>query len=298
VQGSHWSRKLKRLGRAQKRKVVTRAQILWLLRPVNKQSLIPSGKVRLKDFRPDYTSGLEKEEAKARTCGFLQRIGQLQELLYANSRHAVLLLFQGLDASGKDGAIRTLLEQVNPAGVETANFKVPSHEERAHDFLWRVHKAVPRYGNIGVFNRSHYEAVLVERVLKIVSRNVWSERYGQIVDFERMLVANDVVLLKFFLHISKEEQAERFRSRLEEPRKRWKFSSADLETRELWTDYVRAYEDAINATSHDTAPWHIVPADRKWYRDYVVGKTVVAAMEALKMKWPKPKEDLSKIKIV
>ena len=260
--------------------------------------MIPRGKVRIKDFRPDYTGGLEKDEAKEKAGKFARGIGDLQELLYANSSHSVLLLFQGLDASGKDGAVRTVLEHVDPAGCETANFKVPSYEERAHDFLWRVHKAVPRYGNIGVFNRSHYEAVLVERVLSIVPKAVWSKRYAQIVDFEKMLVANNVVLLKFFLHISKEEQAERFRARLEEPQKRWKFASSDLETRGYWDDYMRAYEDVINETSHKVAPWHIVPADRKWYRDYVVGKTVVAAMKRLDMKWPKPREDLSKIKIV
>ena len=265
---------------------------------MKEQGLIPRGKIRIKDFQTDLTGGLEKNEAKEKAREFAKRIGELQELLYANSTHSVLLLFQGLDASGKDGAVRSVLEQVDPAGVETANFKVPSEEERAHDFLWRVHKAVPRYGNIGVFNRSHYEAVLVERVLGIAPQGVWSKRYAQIVDFEKMLAANNVVLLKFFLHISKEEQAERFRSRLEEPHKRWKFASSDLETRGYWNEYMRAYEDAINETNHKVAPWHIVPADRKWYRDYVVGKTVVAAMERLKMKWPKPKEDLSKIKIV
>lgn len=269
-----------------------------LVRTVKKQPLTPLDRVRLKDFRPDYTGGAHKEETRERTCKLARRIGDLQELLYANSRHAILLLFQGLDASGKDGAVRSVLEQVNPAGVETANFKVPSDEERAHDFIWRVHKAAPRYGNIGVFNRSHYEAVLAERVLKIVPKRVWSKRYSQIVDFERMLVTNNVVLLKFFLHISKEEQAERFRARLEEPRKRWKFSFADLKTRERWDEYMRAYEEMINSTSHSAAPWHIVPADRKWYRDYVVSQTVVTAMEKLKMKWPQPREDLSKIRIV
>lgn len=267
-------------------------------RPVKKQSLIVLGKIRLKEFDADYHEGLEKDQAKKETDEFARRIGALQELLYANSRHAVLLLFQGLDASGKDGAVRSVLEHVNPVGVETANFKVPSEEERAHDFLWRVHKAVPRYGNIGVFNRSHYEAVLAERVLKIVPKNVWCKRYAQIVDFERMLAANHVVLLKFFLHISKEEQAERFQARLDEPHKHWKFSLGDLETRNRWSDYMRAYEDMLNATSVRENPWHVVPANRKWYRDYVVSKTVVAAMERLKMKWPRPKEDLSKIKVV
>lgn len=261
------------------------------------QPIVVKGKIRLADFDPRYCGGLDKEKTKARTLTSGKRIGELQTLLYANSRHAVLLLFQGMDASGKDGAVRHVLEQVNPAGVETANFKVPSSEERAHDFLWRVHKAVPRYGNIGVFNRSHYEAVLAERILRIVPRNVWEKRYEQIVDFERMLTTNNVVLLKFFLHISKEEQAERFRERLENPQKRWKFSHGDLDTRRHWNDYAAAYQDMLNKTSHETGRWHIVPADRNWYRDYVIAQAVVKAMENLRMKWPQPKEDLSDIRI-
>jgi PPK2 family polyphosphate:nucleotide phosphotransferase len=256
------------------------------------------GKIRLSDFDPAYRAGLDKDKTKAKTIEYAQRIGELQDLLYANSRHAVLLLFQGMDASGKDGSVRSVLEFVNPAGVETANFKVPSEEERAHDFLWRVHHKVPRYGNIGVFNRSHYEAVLAERILKIVPKETWSRRYKQIVDFEQMLVENKVVLLKFFLHISKKEQAERFNERLQIPHKRWKFSSGDLETRRRWDDYRVAYQDMLNKTSHAAAPWHIVPADRNWYRNYVITQTVVRAMEKLKMKWPEPREDLSKIKIV
>jgi PPK2 family polyphosphate:nucleotide phosphotransferase len=209
-----------------------------------------------------------------------------------------LLLFQGMDASGKDGAVKQVLAQINPAGVETANFKVPSAEERAHDFLWRIHKAVPRYGNFGVFNRSHYEAVLAERVLKIVPEKIWKARYKQIVDFERMLTANRVVLLKFFLHISPEEQAGRFQERLDNPKKRWKFSTGDLDTRKLWKDYAAAYEEMLNKTSHAEARWHLIPADRNWYRDHLIAKTVVNAMENLRMKWPQPREDLSKIKII
>jgi PPK2 family polyphosphate:nucleotide phosphotransferase len=222
----------------------------------------------------------------------------MQQLLYANSSHAVLLIFQGMDASGKDGSVRSVLQHVSPAGVETANFKVPSEEERAHDFLWRVHKAVPRYGNMGLFNRPHYEAVLAERVLKIVPKKVWSRRYGQIVAFEKILVENHVLLLKFYLHLSKEEQAERLEERLANPHKNWKFSSKDLETRQQWDDYIEAYEDMLNATSHEDAPWHLIPADRNWYRDHVVARTVVHAMESLNLKWPKPKEDLSRIRIV
>jgi len=262
------------------------------------QSVVIKGKIRLKDFDPDARGGLDKEKAreKAEKCG--ERIGDLQQLLYANSKQAVLLIFQGMDASGKDGSIRAVLRAVNPAGVETANFKVPSDEERAHDFLWRVHKVVPRYGNIGVFNRSHYEAVLAERVLKIVPKQVWRKRYEQIVAFEKMLSENHVLLLKFYLHISKEEQAERFEERLANPRKNWKFSQADLKTRQHWDDYIEAYEEMLNVTSHEAARWHLVPADRNWYRDYLIAHTVVKAMEGLKMKWPKPKDDLSKIRVV
>ena len=160
-----------------------------------------------------------------------------------------------------------------------------------------VHKAVPRFGNIGVFNRSHYEAVLAERILKIVPKKVWSGRYEQIVDFERMLVRNNVVLLKFYMHISKEEQAERFKERLANPHKYWKFSHADLRMRQHWEDYMDAYEQMLNATSHEAARWHLVPADRNWYRDHVIARAVVRAMEGLNMKWPKPKQDVSRIRI-
>jgi PPK2 family polyphosphate:nucleotide phosphotransferase len=261
------------------------------------QQVIVTGKIRLRDFAPDYRGRNDKEKAKQKTNDRGQRIGGLQQLLYANAHHAVLLIFQGMDASGKDGAIRTVLQHVNPAGVETANFKVPSAEEKAHDFLWRIHHAVPRAGNIGVFNRSHYEAVLAERVLGLVSRQTWRRRYGEIVDFERMLVANGVLVLKFYLHLSRDEQARRFRERLANPQKNWKFSHADLTTRQHWDDYIDAYEDMLNATSHPAARWHLVPADRNWYRDFVVADTVVRALDALKLKWPKPAEDLRKVRI-
>lgn len=264
---------------------------------MHSQPLIARGKIHLKDFDPRYCGGLDKDETKEKTDRLCERIDDLQRLLYANSSHAVLLLFQGMDASGKDGSIRSVLRHVNPAGVEVANFKVPSTEERAHDFLWRIHKVIPRFGNIGVFNRSHYEAVLAERVLEIVPKKIWRQRYGQIVDFERLLAANHVVLLKFHLHISREEQAERFKERLADPHKHWKFSQADIKTRQHWEDYIVAYQDMLNATSHAAARWHIVPADRNWYRDYVVASAVVRAMEGMRLKWPKLKEDLDGIKI-
>lgn len=261
------------------------------------QPTIVRGQVKLKHFDPAYSAGLDKARTKELVQQLGEEIGQLQQLLYANSSHAVLLIFQGMDASGKDGAVRSVLQCVNPAGTEVVNFKVPSDEERAHDFLWRHHRAMPRYGNIGVFNRSHYEAVLAERVLGIVPRKVWLARYEQIVAFERMLVENNVVLLKFHLHISREEQAERFKERLANPEKNWKFSHADLRTRQHWGDYIEAYEEMLNRTSHRAAPWHIVPSDRNWYRDYVVADAVVRAMRTLKLRWPKPTEDLSKVRI-
>ena len=254
------------------------------------QPVIVRGRIKLKHFDPAWHGGEDKDHAKKRTKKLAHRIGELQELLHANAGQAVLLIFQGIDASGKDGAIRTVLRSVNPAGVETANFKVPSAEEAAHDFLWRVHRAVPRLGNIGVFNRSHYEAVLVERVLGLVSRREWERRYEQIVDFERMLSENNVVVLKFFLHVSRGEQGRRFRERLTDPRKNWKFSKADQATRKRWDDYAVAYEDMLNATSHPAARWHIIPADHNWYRDHVIADTVARALAALKLKWPKRTE--------
>ena len=261
------------------------------------QPLVIRRPFKLENFDPGYCAGLEKDITKSKTKELTARIAELQQLLYANSTHSVLLIFQGMDASGKDGSVKSVLEFVNPVGVEVANFKVPSAEERAHDFLWRVHKAVPRYGNIGVFNRSHYEAVVVERVLKMVSPKVWQQRYQEIVDWERMLVANHVVVLKFFLHLSREEQAERLRERLHNPKKHWKFSEGDLVVRKQWKDYAAAYEDALNATSRPACPWHIVPADRNWYRDYVIADAVVRAMELLNLKWPKSKSDLTAIRI-
>ena len=254
-------------------------------------------KIRLAQFNPAYHEGLDKDKTREKTDKLCRHIGDLQHLLYANQSHSVILLFQGMDTSGKDGASRRVLEYVTPAGVETSDFKQPSAEELAHDYLWRIHKAVPRYGNIGVFNRSHYEDVLVVRVLKLQPREVWSRRYEQINAFEKYLTQNNVILLKFFLHISKDEQARRLEARLDDPAKNWKFGMSDVKTRAYWNAYQSAYADAINRCNAEHAPWHIVPANHKWYRDYVVARVVVKALEKLKMKWPKPTIDLSKIKI-
>jgi PPK2 family polyphosphate:nucleotide phosphotransferase len=253
--------------------------------------------IHLRDFNPSFHDGKGKESTREKTSRLCERIGELQRLLYANSSHSIIILLQGMDTSGKDGTAKRLLDFVPPSGIETTNFKTPSSEELAHDFLWRVHKAVPRYGNIGIFNRSHYEDVLIVRVMKLLPPNVWKARYAQINAFEKLLAENRVVLLKFFLHISKAEQAERLQARLDDRTKVWKFETGDLKMRERWTDFQKAYEDALNLCNTPWAPWHIIPANHKWYRDYVVARTVVRALEKLDLKWPKPKEDLSHIKI-
>ena len=251
----------------------------------------------MRDFNPDFHEGLDKDKTREKTEKLCQRIGELQQFLYADSQHALLIVLQGMDTSGKDGAVKHVLDSVNPAGVETANFKAPSREELAHDYLWRIHKAVPRYGNFGVFNRSHYESVLVERVMKLVPTQMWRPRYDQINAFEKHLTANNIVILKFFLHISREEQAERLRARLADSTKNWKFDPDDLKMRAHWGKFMKAYEDAINFCSTHYAPWYVIPANRKWYRDYVIAKLVVKTLEEMKLSWPKAKADLSKIKI-
>jgi PPK2 family polyphosphate:nucleotide phosphotransferase len=256
-----------------------------------------TSRIKLKNFNPGYHAGLDKDKTREKTDKICVRIGELQQLLYGNRSHSVILLFQGMDTSGKDGAGKRVLEHVVPAGVETNNFKAPSSEDLAHDYLWRVHKATPHYGNIGVFNRSHYEDVLVVRVLKLQPKEVWSARYEQINSFEKMLTENNTILLKFFLHISKDEQAKRLEARIEDPTKNWKLEMNDLKTRAYWNDYQAAYEDVINKCSTEYAPWHVVPANHKWYRDYVIAETMAKALEKLKMTWPKPKMDLSKLKI-
>jgi PPK2 family polyphosphate:nucleotide phosphotransferase len=258
------------------------------------QNVVVKSRIQLKDFDPAEDFGLKKEKTREATRRLLERIGGLQAKLYANTRRSVLVVLQGMDASGKDGATKSLLEFVNPAGVEVTDFKAPSSEELAHDFLWRVHHAVPRYGRIGVFNRSHYEDVLVVRVMKLAPKEIWAPRFEQINRFELNLHEAGYTLLKFYLHISREEQAERLRARIQDPAKNWKFEGADLRMRERWDEFMTAYEEAINQCSPKHARWHIIPADKKWVRDHVIAKHVCAAMEELELSWPKPREDLSK----
>jgi len=257
----------------------------------------PGKKVKLSKYDADDTHGWEKghkaSDSTEKKCALLN---SLQYLLYAEHKHALLLVFQGLDAAGKDGTIRHVMSGVNPQGCEVTSFKVPSVEEAAHDFLWRIHKAVPEHGYIGIFNRSHYEDVLVVRVHQLVPKDVWSARYEQINEFEAMLDANNVKVLKFFLHISKDEQKKRFMERIDDPDKRWKISNADFEERKFWDDYTKAYEDALARCSTEAAPWYIIPANKKWFRNLAVSHIVVETLEEMKMKYPPPTIDVKKLK--
>jgi PPK2 family polyphosphate:nucleotide phosphotransferase len=218
-------------------------------------------------------------------------------LLWADGRRSVLVVIQAMDTGGKDGAIRKVFEGVNPQGVRVANFKAPTERELAHDYLWRVHQQAPRDGEIAVFNRSHYEDVLVVRVLGLAPEQVWRKRYDHIADFERMLVDEGTTIVKFYLNISKEEQAERLQARLDDPTKRWKFNAGDLDHRELWHDYMAAFEEAVSHTSTADAPWYVVPANKKWYRDIVIATTLVETLRNLDLSYPEADEGLDDIVI-
>jgi PPK2 family polyphosphate:nucleotide phosphotransferase len=257
-------------------------------------------KFRLSDYDPADTCGLdiEKAEAKAMLADGIERLSKLQEVLYADDRWAVLAVFQAMDAAGKDGAIEHVMSGVNPQGCQVHAFKQPSHEELDHDFLWRIAKALPERGRIGIFNRSHYEEVLVVRVhpeylerqrlpKALAGKDIWDERFKSIREFERHLARNGVLILKFFLHVSKEEQRKRFLARLDEPAKRWKFEMADVAERKLWDKYMHAYEETIRHTSREEAPWYVVPADNKWFARLVIAEALVEAMEGLKLEFPK-----------
>jgi PPK2 family polyphosphate:nucleotide phosphotransferase len=242
-----------------------------------------------------FTGGKTKGRKALRELN--QRLEALQELLYAEHRHRLLIVLQATDTGGKDGTIRHVFEGVNPQGVKVANFKKPTPQELDHDYLWRVHPHVPGNGEISIFNRSHYEDVLVVRVHELVPREVWSRRYAQINDFERLLAEEGSTILKFFLHIDKQEQKERLQARLDDPSKRWKFNPDDLAERELWPAYIAAYEEVLSRTSTTWAPWYIVPANRKWYRNLVVAGVIVQALEKLDMSYPDRQEALDQIEI-
>ena len=264
----------------------------------SKELLIkPGHKVQLRKFDPGGTLGWGKGHAtKANLAKTLEKLNKLQYLLYADHKHALLVVVQGLDAAGKDGTIRHVMSLVNPQGCRVTSFKIPSVEEAAHDFLWRVHKAVPPYGDIGIFNRSHYEDVLVVRVHDMVPKKVWSERYEQINEFERILHQNNVRIVKLFLHISKGEQKKRFMERIDDPDKRWKISQADFDERKFWDEYVEAYEDALTRCNTKRAPWFIIPADKKWFRNLAVSHIIVETLEEMGLKFPPATIDVKKLK--
>lgn len=256
-----------------------------------------SPKIRLKDFDPADAAGRNKDEAEKVVAKNTERLFDYQSLLYAENKRSVLIVLQGMDTSGKDGVIRNVMRGLNPQGCEVHPFKAPSDEEREHDFLWRIHQAVPSRGEITIFNRSHYEDVLIARVRGLVPKPVWKARYDQINDFERMLNENGVTILKFFLHISQDEQKERLQKRLQDPLKNWKFNPNDLEERRYWDDYVSAYEDALNRCSTRQAPWFIIPSNRKWMRNLVISEILNETFQEMNPKLPPPPPGLKKVRV-
>ena len=258
----------------------------------------PGSQVRLADHDPDFTGAYaDKASTKAKRKAYVDRLQDLQEVLWAEGKHSLLIVLQATDAGGKDGTIKHVFRGVNPQGCRVTSFKVPTEEELDHDFLWRVHKAVPRRGQIGIFNRSHYEDVLVVRVEELAPEAVWRQRYEQINHFEKLLADAGTTILKFFLHISRDEQKERFEDRLQDPTKCWKFSGGDLKKRERWDDYVLAYEEALSRCSTPWAPWFVIPANHKWYRNLAISQIIVEALEKLDMRYPLPPKDADKIVI-
>jgi PPK2 family polyphosphate:nucleotide phosphotransferase len=272
----------------------------------------PGTKIRLKDFDPGFTGNYEsKVEGEAKLRKDVEQLSELQRVLYADGRYALLVIFQAMDAAGKDSAIRHVLSGVNPQGVDVRSFKAPSAEESKHDYMWRCVKALPEKGRIGVFNRSYYEEVLVVRVhpellqseqlpAEVISDKIWKQRYEDMENFERYLTGNGIHVLKFFLYVSREEQKRRFLARITNPDKNWKFSSDDVKERQYWDEYMEAYEQMINHTSTRVAPWYIVPADHKWFSHVVIADIIVSKLNSLHLEYPvldeEHMQDLAKAK--
>jgi PPK2 family polyphosphate:nucleotide phosphotransferase len=262
-----------------------------------KKFRIPPGKgVRLDDFDPAFKSKHSKSQALRRTQELCEKMSELQQKLFAERKRSLLICLQALDAGGKDGVIKQVIASMNPAGCDVANFKEPTAEELAHDFLWRVEAKTPGRGEVAIFNRSHYEDVLIVRVHNLVPKEIWSKRYEHINNFEQLHVESGTRILKFFLHISKEEQLKRFEQRLDDPTKRWKISESDYSEREYWDDYVRAYEDALAKCNTEDAPWFVIPADHKWFRDLAVSEIIVATLESMDIQVPKPSVNIEDIR--
>jgi polyphosphate:nucleotide phosphotransferase, PPK2 family len=258
----------------------------------------PRAEIRLKHFDPGYHNKHEShKKALSQIQENLQKMEQLQYRMYAENKHSLLIVLQGLDAAGKDGVVRHVLTGMNPAGCVSVNFKEPTKQDLAHDFLWRVHPHVPARGSVAIFNRSHYEDVLVVRVHRLAPEKVWSKRYDEINQFERLIATqNNTAILKFFLHISNEEQLERFKKRLDDPDRQWKISDTDYKERDYWSDYTRAFEDVLNKTSTDYAPWFIIPSNHKWFRDLAISQIIVRRIEDMDIQVPKPTVNLAEIR--
>jgi PPK2 family polyphosphate:nucleotide phosphotransferase len=257
----------------------------------------PGGKLRLNHLDPSYKGEHESEAAaKQETEHYREKLAHQQALLYAERKHSVLVVLQALDAGGKDGTVNHVFTALNPQGTSVVGFKQPTPLELAHDFLWRVHPHAPGRGEVAIFNRSHYEDVLVTRAHKLIDKATWTARYERICEFETGLTDNGTTILKFFLHISKEEQLARFAERLKDPKRNWKISESDYTERALWDDYIAAFEDAIIATSTREAPWYVIPSNHKWFRNLAVSQIMADKMEALGMAFPKPTVDLAEIR--
>jgi PPK2 family polyphosphate:nucleotide phosphotransferase len=257
----------------------------------------PGSPARIAERDPDDKLGLDKDEGEARIEKLVERIDELQYRLHGEDRRSVLLVLQGLDASGKDGVVRRVLGGVNPTGVRVTSFKVPVGAEVQHDYLWRVHGALPARGEIGVFNRSHYEDIVAVRMHELAPEKVWHRRYEHIREFERMLVDEGTTVLKVFLNVSREEQRKRFQERIDDPGKRWKFRRDDLQVRERFDDWVAAWEDAVTETSTEWAPWYVVPADRNWVKALAVAELLAGALERLDPQLPEPEQGLEGLQI-
>ncbi|HUK28573.1 MAG TPA: polyphosphate kinase 2 family protein, partial [Candidatus Acidoferrales bacterium] len=256
----------------------------------------PNSRVRLDDIDADYKGGYgDRNRAEADLAKYSRRMHDLQYLLYAENRRSLLIILQGMDGAGKDGTINHVLAAMNPQGCRVFAFKTPSVEELAHDFLWRISQATPRKGYVSVFNRSHYEDVLVARVHNLVPKKVWSKRYDQINAFEKHLADNGTEILKFYLHIDKDEQLARFRQRLADPKRQWKISESDFAERQYWNKYEKAYEEAVNKCSTDYAPWYVIPSNHKWFRNLAVSQIIVESLASLDMKLPPPTVDIQVI---
>ncbi|MGA9597300.1 MAG: polyphosphate kinase 2 family protein [Acidimicrobiia bacterium] len=266
---------------------------------MDRYRVTPGRVVDLTSWDPADRSGFDgnKQAGQKYLAELRTRLAGLQRLLWAEDRHKILIVLQAMDTGGKDGTIRKVFTGVNPQGINVQSFKTPSPEELSHDYLWRVHQHAPASGSLTIFNRSHYEDVLIVRVLGLVPEQRWQRRYDHINNFEKLLTDEGTTILKFFLHISPDEQAERLQARLDDPTKNWKFNKADLDQRKLWPRYVAAYQDVLHRTSTERAPWYVVPADRKWYRNIVVAETIVAALEGLDMSWPVADDDLDDVVI-